>query len=70
MELETEQDLKLRAKERSMVLQQRANQDTGEITRLHRERDELCQTIERLRSECGSVHEERDRAIRERDEAR
>ena len=42
VELETEQDLKLRAKERSTTLQQRANQDAREITRLRRERDELC----------------------------
>ena len=40
------------------------------ITRLHRERDELRQTIVRLRLEHGTIHEERDQAIRERDKAR
>ena len=45
------------------------NLDAEVIARLHREQDELCQTIERLRSERGMAHEERDQAIRERDEA-
>ena len=52
-----------------MVLQQRANQDAEVIARLRRERDELLQTVERLRSERSTVREERDRAIREHDEA-
>ena len=40
------------------------------IAQLHRERDELRQTMERLRLESGMVCEERDRAVRERDEER
>ena len=39
------------------------------IARLRREQDELLQTTERLHSEHGMVHEEHDRAVRERDEA-
>ena len=34
------------------------------------ERDELHQTIERLQSERGTVREERDQTVRERDEVR
>ena len=59
-ELERERNLKLEAEERSATLQQRANQDAEVIARLRRERDELCQTMERLRSERGMVREERD----------
>ena len=62
-ELEMEQNLKLKAKDRSMALQQRADQDAEVIARLRRERDELCQTMERLRSEHSTAHEERDQAI-------
>ena len=45
------------------------DQDAEEIARLHREQEELLQTAERLRSECGTFREERNRAVRERDEA-
>jgi len=68
--LEREQDLKLEAEERSAALQQKANQDAEVVARLRRERDELCQTIERLCSEHGTAREERDQAVQERDEAR
>ncbi|XP_066311530.1 uncharacterized protein [Miscanthus floridulus] len=68
-ELEIERDLKLKAEERSAALQQRADRDTETITRLREERDELCQTEERLRSEHGAAREDCDRAIREHDEA-
>ena len=70
VELEMEWDLKLKAEERSMALQQRADRDTEVIKRLREERDELRRTEERLRSEPGTAREGRDRAIRERDEAR
>ena len=53
-----------------MALQQRANQDAEVIARLRRERDELCQTVERLRLERGVAHGEHDQAIRERNKAR
>jgi len=56
--LEREQDLKLEAKDRSAVLQQRVNQDAEVIARLRREQDELRQTTERLQFERGTVHEE------------
>jgi len=46
------------------------DQDAEVIARLREERDELRRTEERLRPECGTAHEDRDRAIRERDEAR
>ena len=69
-ELEMEQDLKLKAEERSTALQQRADRDTEVIARLCGERDELLRTEERLRSERSTAHEDRDRAIWELDEAR
>ena len=56
-------DLKLRAEERSMALQQRVDQDADVIARLRRERDELSQTIERLCLEHGTVYEEHNQAI-------
>ena len=67
--LETEQDLKLKAEDRSAALQQRANQDAEVITRLRMEQDELRRTEEILRLEHSTAREERDRAVRERDEA-
>ncbi|XP_066316817.1 uncharacterized protein [Miscanthus floridulus] len=67
-ELETERDLKLKAEERSMVLQQIADWDTEVITQLWKERDELRRTKERLHSEHGTTCEDHDRAIREHDE--
>ena len=42
VELQTEQDLKLKAEERSMTLQEKANQDAIVIDRTIRERDEAC----------------------------
>ena len=53
-----------------MTLQQRASLDAEAIARLRKEWDELCQTMERLRSEHGAAHEECDQAVRERNEAR
>ena len=54
------QNLKLEAEDRSAALQQRANLDIEVIARLRRERDELRQTIERLRSERGTARKEHD----------
>ena len=68
-ELEREQDLKLEAEERFVALQQKANLDAEVVARLRRERYELCQTAKRLRSERGTAREERDQAVREREEA-
>ena len=68
-ELEMERDLRLKAKDRSTTLQQRANRDAEVIARLRGERDELRQTKERLRSERRMAREDHDRAIREHDEA-
>ena len=39
------------------------------VARLRTERDELCHTAERLRSEHGAARGERDQAVRERDQA-
>ena len=69
-ELEMERDLKLKAEERSVVLQQRADWDAEVITRLLEEQDELRRTEKRLRSERGTALEDHDRDIRERDEER
>ena len=41
-EVEMERELKLRAKERSTALQQRASLDTEVMAQLHKEWDELC----------------------------
>ena len=68
-EIGTERELKLRAEERSMALEQRVKLDAEAVARLPGERDEQYQTSERLRLERGTVHRERDQAVRERDEA-
>ena len=70
VEAEKERDLRLGAKERSATLEQRAKLDAETVTWLHKKRDELRHTVERLRSEHDTVCEERDQAVRERDEAR
>ena len=57
---EKEQDLRLGAEERSTALEQRAILDAEVVTQLRKERDELCQTIDRLCSERGVAHGERD----------
>ena len=59
-EAEKEQDPRLGAEERSTALEQRAKLDAEAIAQLHKERDELCQTTERLRSERGTTYRERD----------
>ena len=62
-EVEREQELKLGAKRRSTAQKQRASLDAEAIARLRKERDELIQTAERLRSERGMAREERDQAF-------
>ena len=52
-----------------MALQQRADRDAEVIAWLRGKRDELRRTEERLRTECSTACEERDRAIREHGEA-
>ena len=52
-----------------MALEKRANLDATVVTRLCKERDELLQTTERIYSEHGAAHEERDQAFREHDQA-
>ena len=68
--LEMEQDLRRKAKDRSTALQQRVDRDTEVIAWLCEERDEICRTKARLRSEHSTTREDHDRAIRERDEVR
>ena len=63
--MEKEWELKLGAEERSTALQQRASLDAEVIARLHKERDELRQTMERLRSEHDATHEKCDQIIQE-----
>ena len=62
-EVQMERDLKLKAVERSMTLQEKANQDAMVIDRLCGERDELRWTKDRLCLEHSTAHEECDRAI-------
>ena len=69
-EAEQERDLRLVAEERSATLELRVKLDAEMVTRLRMEQDELCYTMERLRSEHGMAYGERDQAIRERDETR
>ena len=68
-EVEKERDLKLGAKEKLVALEKRASQDATAVARLRKERDELIQTMERLRSKRDVAHEERDQAFRECDQA-
>ena len=68
-EVEKERDLKLGAEEMLVALEKRASLDATAVARLHKERDELLQTMERLCSEHGAAHEERDQAFREHDQA-
>ena len=58
-EVEKERELKLGA-EKLKALEKRASLDTTMVAWLHKERDELHQTTERLRLEHGVAHEERD----------
>ena len=62
-EVEKERDLKLGPKEKLMALEKRVSLDVAVVARLHKERDELIQTMERLCSEYGASHEERDQAF-------
>ena len=55
-----ERELKLGAEEKLMALEKKASLDVAVVARLHKERDELLQTMERLRTECGMAHEECD----------
>ena len=69
MKLGMQQDLRLKAEDRSTALQQRADRDAEVIAQLREERDKLHHTEERLRLECGTAREDHDRAIQERDKA-
>ena len=61
--VEKERDLKLGAEEKLATLEKRASLDAMVVARLCKERDELIQTAERLCSEYGASHEERDQAF-------
>ena len=58
--MEKERELKLGAEEKLVALEKRASLDAATIARLRRERDELLQTMERLRSEQGTACEKHD----------
>ncbi|XP_066361530.1 stress response protein NST1-like [Miscanthus floridulus] len=68
-EVEKQRELKLGAKEKLTALEKKASLDALAIARLRKEQDELLQTMERLRLECGVAHEEHDQAFREHDQA-
>ena len=55
--------------EKLMALEKRVSLDATAVAQLRKERDELLQTMKRLRSEHGMAHEERNQALRERDQA-
>ena len=61
--------MKLGAKEKLATLEKKASLDATAVARLHKERDELLQTVERLCSEHGAAHEECNHALREHDQA-
>ena len=62
-EVEKERELKLRAEQRSMALEQGVKLDAETVAWLRRERDEQCQSSKTLRLERGTVHGEHDQAI-------
>ena len=59
-EVKKERDLKLGPKEKLTALEKRVSLDATVVTRLRKERDELIQTADRLRSEHGVASKERD----------
>ena len=58
--VEKERELKLGAEEKLVALQKRVSLAAVVVTQLRKEWDELLQTTERLHSERGIAHEERD----------
>ena len=61
--VEKEWDLRLGAKEKLTTLEKRASLDAVVVARLRKERDELIQTMERLRWEHGTARQEHDQAF-------
>ena len=59
-EVEKERELKLGAEEKLAALEKMASLDAMVVARLRNGRDELLQTMERLRSERGVAREERN----------
>ena len=68
-EVEKERDLKLGAEEKLTALEKRVSLDAVVVARLRKERVELFQTSERLRSKHGTARDECDQAFRERGQA-
>ncbi|XP_066323426.1 uncharacterized protein [Miscanthus floridulus] len=62
-EVKKERELKLGAEEKLVALEKRASMDAVVIARLRKEWDDLLQTSDRLYSEHGMAHEERDQAF-------
>ena len=61
--VEKERELKLGSEEKLTILEKRASLEAMAVTRLRKERGELLQTMEKLRSEHGTAREERDQAF-------
>ena len=59
-EVEKERDLRLGAEEKLIAQEKRASLDATMVAQLRKERDELIQTMKRLRSEHGAACEEHD----------
>jgi len=53
----------MRAEDKLMTLENKVSLDTVVVARLCKEQDELLQTMERLRSECGVAREEHNQAF-------
>jgi len=69
-EVEIKRDLRLGAEEKLTTLKKRASLDATAVTRLRKERDELIQITERLRSKHGVAHGEREQAKLKRETTR
>ena len=52
--------MKLGAEEKLTALEKKASLDAATVARLRKERDELLQTVERLRLEHGAARKEHD----------
>ena len=62
-EVEKERDLKLGAEEKLASLEKKASLDATTVAQLRMVWDELIQTTERICSEHGVAHAERDQAF-------
>ena len=63
VEVEKETELKLEVEKKLAALEKRASLDATAVAWLHKEQDELHQTIERLCTEHGVAHKKHDQAL-------